>query len=320
MTMAELHAGLQRYRDFIVADQDVSFAPPKTGVRITYLGTNAYLLQSRDAALLIDPYFSRVGLFRAALNLPVASSRELIRAILAGAQDRRRPGESRPFRSPARCSRGRGSHRCKADRFRHQHSTGTVGGSSIGKVRGCYCWREGLAARSHSEQPSRKARPPFWPCSLRWTTSPSAAARGRRLGLRRTPRILDRDRWAANLHCKRRQAKRRLARIARANRSGDPRSGASGRAKAIRPNFGTVASPICPCQPSGRLFSASLAGFRLRADDKFSRRYSRGPQGIKYIAAYPYRLFPPVDASLKAYLEKGAAWRDFDSNSSAKCC
>ena len=80
--MAELHAGLQRYRDFIVADQEVSFAPPKTGVRITYLGTNAYLLQSRDAALLIDPYFSRVGLFRAALNLPVASRRDLTERYL----------------------------------------------------------------------------------------------------------------------------------------------------------------------------------------------------------------------------------------------
>ena len=82
ITMAELHAGLQRYRDFIVADQDASFAPPKTGVRITYLGTNAYLLQSRDAALLIDPYFSRVGLFRAALNLPIATSRKLIERYL----------------------------------------------------------------------------------------------------------------------------------------------------------------------------------------------------------------------------------------------
>ena len=81
-TMSELHAGLQRYRDFIVADQDLSFAPPKTGVRITYLGTNAYLLQSRDAALLIDPYFSRVGLFRVALNLPVASSRNLVERYL----------------------------------------------------------------------------------------------------------------------------------------------------------------------------------------------------------------------------------------------
>jgi Metallo-beta-lactamase superfamily len=82
ITMSELHAGLQRYRDFIVADQDSSFAPPKTGVRITYLGTNAYLLQSRDAALLIDPYFSRIGLFRAALNLPVSSSRNLTERYL----------------------------------------------------------------------------------------------------------------------------------------------------------------------------------------------------------------------------------------------
>jgi L-ascorbate metabolism protein UlaG (beta-lactamase superfamily) len=81
-TMSELHAGLQRYRDFIVADEDLSFAPPKRGVRITYLGTNGYLLQSRDAALLIDPYFSRVGLFRAALNLPVASSRNLVERYL----------------------------------------------------------------------------------------------------------------------------------------------------------------------------------------------------------------------------------------------
>jgi L-ascorbate metabolism protein UlaG (beta-lactamase superfamily) len=81
MTM-ELHAGLQRYRDLIVADQDVSFAPPKAGVRITYLGTNAYLLQSRDATLLIDPHFSRVGIFRAALNLSVTSSRELTERYL----------------------------------------------------------------------------------------------------------------------------------------------------------------------------------------------------------------------------------------------
>jgi L-ascorbate metabolism protein UlaG (beta-lactamase superfamily) len=51
-------------------------------VRITYLGTNGYLLQSRDAALLIDPYFSRAGIFRAALNLPVASSRPLVERYL----------------------------------------------------------------------------------------------------------------------------------------------------------------------------------------------------------------------------------------------
>ncbi|HVJ57880.1 MAG TPA: MBL fold metallo-hydrolase [Terrimicrobiaceae bacterium] len=82
MTMSELYAGLQHYRGLIVADQDPTFVPPKTGVRITYLGTNAYLLQSRDAALLVDPYFSRAGLFRAAWDLPVASSRSLIERYL----------------------------------------------------------------------------------------------------------------------------------------------------------------------------------------------------------------------------------------------
>jgi L-ascorbate metabolism protein UlaG (beta-lactamase superfamily) len=46
------------------------------------LGTNGYLLQSRDAALLIDPYFSRVGLLRAALNLSVLSNRSLVERYL----------------------------------------------------------------------------------------------------------------------------------------------------------------------------------------------------------------------------------------------
>ena len=82
ITVVELHAGLQRYRDLVVADENASFAPPKTGVRITYLGTNAYLLQSREATLLIDPYFSRAGLFRVALNLPVVSSRNLVEQYL----------------------------------------------------------------------------------------------------------------------------------------------------------------------------------------------------------------------------------------------
>jgi L-ascorbate metabolism protein UlaG (beta-lactamase superfamily) len=82
ITLAELHAGLQRYRDLVVADENLSFAPPKTGVRVTYLGTNGYLLQSREATLLIDPYFSRVGILPAALNLPIASRRELVEQYL----------------------------------------------------------------------------------------------------------------------------------------------------------------------------------------------------------------------------------------------
>lgn len=48
-------------------------------VRVTYLGTNGYLLESRAGALLIDPYFSRVPLARAALNLRVKSEPALVR-------------------------------------------------------------------------------------------------------------------------------------------------------------------------------------------------------------------------------------------------
>src|SRR3977135_549770 len=74
----EGRAGLDRYRSLIVADTLRSASPPKKGVRVTYLGTNAYLLESRDATLLVDPYFSRVSLFRAALNLRIAPDRDLI--------------------------------------------------------------------------------------------------------------------------------------------------------------------------------------------------------------------------------------------------
>jgi len=75
-------AGLDRYRSLIVADEDPCAPLPKRGVRVTYLGTNAYLLESREATLLIDPYFSRVSLFRAALNLRAVSNRNLIERYL----------------------------------------------------------------------------------------------------------------------------------------------------------------------------------------------------------------------------------------------
>jgi L-ascorbate metabolism protein UlaG (beta-lactamase superfamily) len=39
------------------------------GVRITYLGTNGYLLESGSTQLLIDPYFTRWGILGVALNL-----------------------------------------------------------------------------------------------------------------------------------------------------------------------------------------------------------------------------------------------------------
>jgi L-ascorbate metabolism protein UlaG (beta-lactamase superfamily) len=62
--------GLEKYPRLIKADSPPAMAAlPRSGVRITYLGTNAYLFESRDTTLLVDPYFSRQKLFRFALKL-----------------------------------------------------------------------------------------------------------------------------------------------------------------------------------------------------------------------------------------------------------
>lgn len=51
--------GLERYPGAVVADVP---SAPTSGVRITYLGVNGYLLQSRDATVVVDPFFSRMPL------------------------------------------------------------------------------------------------------------------------------------------------------------------------------------------------------------------------------------------------------------------
>ena len=76
------HAGLERYQDVVVADGNPRSALSKQGVRVTYLGTNAYLLESRSATLLVDPYFSRMSLLRVALNLRALPKRDLIERYL----------------------------------------------------------------------------------------------------------------------------------------------------------------------------------------------------------------------------------------------
>ncbi|HSI62219.1 MAG TPA: MBL fold metallo-hydrolase, partial [Candidatus Saccharimonadia bacterium] len=48
--------GIGKYKDVVVADVPTS---PESGVRVTYLGVNGYLLQSADATVLVDPFFSR---------------------------------------------------------------------------------------------------------------------------------------------------------------------------------------------------------------------------------------------------------------------
>jgi len=71
--------GLEKYSSLVKADSPATIlAPPRRGVRITYLGTNAYLLETRDTTLLVDPYFSRQSLFRMAFNLRPVSEENLI--------------------------------------------------------------------------------------------------------------------------------------------------------------------------------------------------------------------------------------------------
>jgi L-ascorbate metabolism protein UlaG (beta-lactamase superfamily) len=65
-----LYAGLERYSDLIVAD--VSPAASGGGdVLVTYLGTNGFQFESSNHALLVDPYFSRINLWRVILGSPV---------------------------------------------------------------------------------------------------------------------------------------------------------------------------------------------------------------------------------------------------------
>ena len=68
-------SGLGEYRDRVVADRPGSRVPVE-GVRVTYLGVNGYLLESRGTTLLVDPYFTRTSLGAVALNLRQSSSEE----------------------------------------------------------------------------------------------------------------------------------------------------------------------------------------------------------------------------------------------------
>ena len=72
------HGGLARYSAFVVSGGGgvVGGVVQPDVVRITYLGVNGYRFETADHALLVDPYFTRVGFWSAAFNRPIASSRE----------------------------------------------------------------------------------------------------------------------------------------------------------------------------------------------------------------------------------------------------
>jgi beta-lactamase superfamily II metal-dependent hydrolase len=79
LAAAEHEAGLGCHATLLVADPPARVtAPPHAGVRVMYLGTNAYLLEARDATLLRRSYFSRMSSLRATLNLRAASEQSVI--------------------------------------------------------------------------------------------------------------------------------------------------------------------------------------------------------------------------------------------------
>jgi len=60
LAIQSVSAGLDRYHQLVVAD---SVHPAhRHGVRITYLGTNGYQFEVGSHVLLVDPYFSRIGM------------------------------------------------------------------------------------------------------------------------------------------------------------------------------------------------------------------------------------------------------------------
>ena len=70
---------LTAYPDLLVG-VPAKTAPRPGGnhVSVTYLGVNGYLLRSGETAILVDPYFSRIGLREVIMNAPATSSDEAI--------------------------------------------------------------------------------------------------------------------------------------------------------------------------------------------------------------------------------------------------
>ena len=70
LSVSSTMAGLARYSDLIVADSP-NRRVDRDAIRIIYLGTNGYQLETQGHAILIDPYFSRISIARAGLGWPI---------------------------------------------------------------------------------------------------------------------------------------------------------------------------------------------------------------------------------------------------------
>jgi L-ascorbate metabolism protein UlaG (beta-lactamase superfamily) len=67
-------AGLEKYSSLIVADKNPSARASSNSIRVTYLGVNGFQFETNGHALLVDPYFTRVGLWAGALNERIESN------------------------------------------------------------------------------------------------------------------------------------------------------------------------------------------------------------------------------------------------------
>ena len=81
-------AGLEKHSALVVADKDASAPLPRNAIRVTYLGVNGFQFEADGHALLIDPYFSRVSFWSAALNRPIEPNRERVADGLGHLQPR----------------------------------------------------------------------------------------------------------------------------------------------------------------------------------------------------------------------------------------
>src|SRR5437773_2076641 len=68
------YAGLDKYSYLVVADKNPDAPAPSNAIRVTYLGVNGFQFETDGHALLVDPYFTRVGLWAGALNERIESN------------------------------------------------------------------------------------------------------------------------------------------------------------------------------------------------------------------------------------------------------
>ncbi|HEY6070749.1 MAG TPA: MBL fold metallo-hydrolase [Chthoniobacterales bacterium] len=67
-------APLDKYSSLVVADDIDDAWVPVDSIRVTYLGVNGFQFETDGHALLVDPYFTRVGLWAGTLNEPIESN------------------------------------------------------------------------------------------------------------------------------------------------------------------------------------------------------------------------------------------------------